>query len=125
MPVSPAKLRRAALVVLAAALGACTAWSRQPVGAPGEEPFYAGPVRVTRSDGSTVLLDNVTLGRDSVVGRRSAAARARVAIPLSEVRSVEAQRENVLGTLAVVVVGTVAGFALWMTVVLSTIGTGN
>jgi hypothetical protein len=128
MPMSIVPSRRGALAAalpLAAALGACTTWSRQPIAAPRQEQFYAGLVRVTRGDGSLVFLDNVTLGRDSVVGRRYDAERTRVAIALSEVRSVEARRENALGTLAMVALGTAAALAVYAAVVISTIGTGS
>ena len=125
MAISTSLLRRAAPVALAVSFGACTTWSRQPVAEPGHDRFFVGPVRVTRGDGSTAFLDNVTLGRDSVVGRRYDAERTRVAIPLAEVRSVEARRESTLGTLAMIALGTAAALAVYAAVVISTIGTGS
>src|SRR3954447_4456070 len=81
--------RLARTLALAASLGACTTWGRQPVPTPGEDRFFA-TARVTPAQGPAILLDNVTVGRDSVVGRERAGPRARVAIPVSGVRTVEA-----------------------------------
>jgi hypothetical protein len=125
MRISALPLRRLALVVpLAASLGGCMTWSRQPAAAPGQDRFFA-TARVTRGDGSVFVLDNVTVGRDSVVGRNDDAARSRIALPLAEVRSVEARRENALGTLALMALGAAAALALYAAAVISTIGTGS
>lgn len=122
----PPRLRRRAIaVVVAVALGGCTTWARQPVPQPGEDRFLAGPVYVTRADGSTVILDNVTLSADSVVGRERAAARARVALAIAEVRRMETQRADPLGTAAVVLVSVTAAFAAFAAIAIGTLGTGS
>ena len=101
------------VVVLAMTPGACMQWSRRPHPAPEQDHFLAGRVRVTRADGSAVLLDSVTVGRDSVVGREVSAARGRVAIPATEVRRVESRRVSPFATAAVVVLTVAAAFVAW------------
>lgn len=111
--------------LLALSLGACTQWSRRPPPAPGEDRFFAGPVRVTRADGVPFLLDNVTVGADSVVGRETVEPRRRIALPVSDVRSVEARATNPLATAAVVVLSVAAAIGVWGAVAIATIGTGS
>ena len=110
------------LAALATSLGACTTWGRQRMPAPGQDRFFA-TARVTRAEGPPLLLDNVTVGRDSLVGREPTGARTRVAIPLSDVRTVEARRTDPLGTAAVVVVTVVGVIALWAAYALRSLGT--
>jgi hypothetical protein len=101
---------RALSIALALALGACATWTRQPVQ---QDPFVGGPVRVTRTDGSRVLLDSVTITADSIVGRGHGGARARVALAAADVRRVEARRADPMATVALVV-GMLAGaVSLW------------
>lgn len=71
------------------------------------------------------VLDNVTLGRNSVVGRDYDAARSRIAIPRTEVRSVEARRENALGTVALLALGAAAALGVWAAAMIATVGTGS
>lgn len=117
--------RRLLPLVLALALGACTSWARQPVPRPGEDRYLAGPVYVARTDGSTVILDNVTLTADSAVGRARDGARARVALATAEVRRMEAQRTDPLGTAAVAVVSLLAAVAGFAAISIATLGTGS
>jgi hypothetical protein len=126
MTLPRSRVRRLAVALpLAAALGACTTWSRRPVPAPAADEFYGGPVRVTRMEGSPVLLDNVTVGRDSVVGREHAAPHSRVAIPARDVRLVEARRVNPLRTGAVILVSLAAVVAVWGAFAIHTIAAGD
>ncbi|MFL5539850.1 MAG: hypothetical protein ACJ8J0_12695 [Longimicrobiaceae bacterium] len=120
-----ASARRLLPLVLALALGACTTWGRQPLPGPGQDRFLAGPVYVTRADGSSLILDNVTLTADSVVGRGRAGTHARVAIAAGEVRRVESQRADPLGTAATVVVSLIGAFAAFAAIAIGTIGTGS
>jgi hypothetical protein len=114
MPILPTRLRALALAFpLAAALGACTTWSRRPVPAPGEDRFFVGPVRVTPLVASPVVLDSVTVRADSVIGLEHAAPHARVSFPTSQVRLVEARRADPMGTAAVVLASLTAAVALW------------
>jgi hypothetical protein len=106
------RLRRLALA-LPLALGACVTWAQRPTTSPRGEQFFAGPVRVTRGDGTPILLDSVTVRADSVVGREQAPPHARVAIPAGEVRAVEARRTDPIGTMMVVFVPMLAAVALW------------
>jgi len=103
----------AVTLALAAALGACTTWSQRPVPSPAGEQRYAGPVRVTRTEGRPVLLDGVTVGADSIVGRAHRNPDARIAIPISEVRRVEARRADPLATVVLVLATATAAVALW------------
>ncbi|HVG43198.1 MAG TPA: hypothetical protein VM890_00655 [Longimicrobium sp.] len=90
--------------------------------APGQDRFFA-TARVTRGEGPPILLDNVTIGRDSLVGRERAGPRTRVAIPLSDVRTVEARRTDPVGTAAVVLVTVIGVIALWGAYELRNLGT--
>ena len=114
MPAPSRTLRHLALVLpLVAALGACSTWSRRSVPTLAHERFRTGPVRVTRTDGSVVVLDRVTLGVDSVIGRAHARPHARVAIPASDVRGVEGRRVDPLATSGLVVLSLGALVAVW------------
>jgi hypothetical protein len=117
------RLRPLALaILLAVSLGACSTWSRRPLPAPGGDNFF--PIaRVTRADGVPILLDNVTVSRDSVVGRARNESHARVAIPVSAVRMVEARRADAIGTAAVVMVTIIGTIALWGAYELRNLGT--
>ena len=66
---------------------------------------------------------NVTIGRDSLVGRERTGPRTRVAIPLSDVRTVEARRTDPIGTAAVVLVTVIGVIALWGAYALRNLGT--
>jgi hypothetical protein len=98
---------------LLASLGACYSWSRRPAASP--EPdrfrFLSGPVRVTRTEGPPIVLVGVRIGRDSLFGDERARPYRRVAIPLSDVRKVEARRVDPLTTGAVVVLSLAAFIA--------------
>jgi len=105
MSILPSRLR--ALVValpLAASLGACRSWSRQPAASPDPDRslILHGPVRVTRTQGPPIVLVGVRISRDSLFGNEPAKPYDRVAIPVSEVRKVEARRVDPLATTAVV-----------------------
>jgi hypothetical protein len=114
MPAPSRILRHLALALpLIATLGACSTWSRRPAPTRPHEQFRTGPVRVTRTDGSTIVLDRVTIGADSVIGRDHARPHARVAIPASDVRRVEARRVDPLRTSAVLILSLGAVVAVW------------
>lgn len=80
---------------------------------PRGEPFFAGTVRVTRGDGTPILLDSVTVRADSVVGREHAPPHARIAIPAAEVQTVEARTTDPITTAVLVFVPMLAAVALW------------
>ena len=114
MPPPARTLRRLALALpLIGALGACSTWSRRPAPTQPHKQFVTGPVRVTRTDGSQVVLERVTIGADSVIGRAQARPHARVAIPASEVRGVEGRRLDPLRTSAAGALTLGAVVAVW------------
>ncbi|HET7460358.1 MAG TPA: hypothetical protein VFJ82_03885 [Longimicrobium sp.] len=126
MPTPFRLVRRLALAVpLMAALGACATWSRRPAPAAPHEQFLAGPVRVTRADGSPLVLDRVTFGPDSVIGREHARPHGRVAIPAAEVRKVEGRRVDPLRTSGVAVVSLAALVAVCAAFLVHTDALGN
>ena len=103
MSILPARLRTLVIALpLAASLGACHSWSRRPVASP--EPdrvrFLHGSVRVTRTEGPPMVLDGVRMSRDSLFGNEHAKPYGRVAIPISDVRKVEARRVDPFETAA-------------------------
>jgi hypothetical protein len=114
MPAPARILRHLALALpLVAAVGACSTWSRRPAPTQPHERFVTGPVRVTRTDGSSLVLDRVTIGADSVIGREHAGPHARVAIPASTVRRVETRRPDLLRTSGTVILSLGAVVAIW------------
>jgi hypothetical protein len=111
------------VLALALALGACTTWGRQPVPRPGQDRFLPGPVRVLRVDNSTILLHNVTITADSVVGWEHTGAQARVAIATADVSQVEARRTDPVGSAMVVFVPIFTAVVLWASYRAGSIGT--
>ena len=85
------------------ALSGCHGWRAQANPTPGAQ--LPNPARVTRTDGSVVVMRDAAVARDSVAGTGEA---GRVAIPLSEVRSIEARGMNG-GRTALLTVGILAG----------------
>ena len=110
-------------LVLALTFGACATWGRQPIPAPGQDRVLAGPLRVTRADGSSVSLDHVTITADSVVGHEQAGTQARVAIARAEVRGIEARRTDAVGTVMLVFVPVLTAVVLWASYKAGSIGT--
>ena len=91
-------------------LPACTSWQ---VGTPTPAQFvereHPGRLRVTRTDSSTVTLDDPAVRGDSLVGLLAGADSARiVGIPLSDVTSV-ASREGSTGKTILLTAGIVIG----------------
>lgn len=105
------------LVIVLAAVTACTTWSRQ--NAPPAQVVSQHPgalVRVVRTDHSVITLRGATVVNDSLVGITDDKARLRVAMPIADVASVDtrevsAGRTAGLGLGAVGVVLAVAGIA--------------
>jgi hypothetical protein len=110
-----ALLRRRRLLLaipLAAALGACSTWKPAPMPAPSRDEAMSGPVRVTRTEGSRVVLDFVKVDRDSLVGNAHAEPHGRVAIPAAEVRRMERRRVSAAATGALVLLSLAAAVAV-------------
>lgn len=109
MPILPSRLRALAVMLPLASLGACHSWNGRPIAQPEPDRILAGPVRVTRTDGSRVVLASVRMDRDSLFGNEQASPHGRVAIPISSVRTVEARRVNPIASAGVVVLSVAAG----------------
>ncbi len=89
-------IRLAAVPLLACSLlGACTTWRARPVDQPATAAFVAKQARVTRADGTILMMTDAHVRGDSLSG--TAARGARVAVALRDVRRVEVRRPNELG----------------------------
>lgn len=105
-------LRISLFLLVVLPLGGCMHWSRRPLPAPGQQASYRGSVRVTRTDGQVLLLDNATVRADSVTGLSHEQPALRVAIAAQEVRAVQARRTNVPVTAAIALALTSAVVAI-------------
>jgi hypothetical protein len=116
---------RRLILALPLALGACITWAQRPMPAPQGEQRIAGPVRVTRMKGASILLDSVAIRADSVVGREMAPPHARIAIPSAEVRTVEERRTDGVVIGASIIATLLAGTAIWAGLKLAREGLGG
>jgi len=83
--------------------------------APVPAPRQEGPIRVTRADNSTVILFDVVVSRDSLIGFTKGDSSKRFAIPLTDVNKMEKrqlQRSVVFVQYYFLIVGTVGLAAL-------------
>lgn len=94
-------------------LGGCVTWREQPNPLPSVRRTLDGPVRITRRDGSAVVLDGADERGDSILGV-SKTGRRRVAVPAEQVARVQQRRPNVLGTLALVTLAAAAAFGAYV-----------
>jgi hypothetical protein len=93
-------IHRSAFFVLCAALWACTSWQAEPV-APtqlgaGSEPRR---IRVTRTDGSQVVLEDARVLADGVHGRWE---RLQAFIPVGDIGELEVRRQDDAGTIGLI-----------------------
>ncbi|HJR16014.1 MAG TPA: hypothetical protein VJ808_04105 [Gemmatimonadales bacterium] len=101
-------VRVAAMITLAQVAGACMSWQTQE--ASPEQLLAENPpdqVRVTRADGSTVLIVKPLISGDSLTGTLPGSAPDSgrpLSLPLADVRSVEVRRVNA-GRTALLVAG--------------------
>ena len=119
----PAFARRLALPLLVAlAAPGCVTYTSHRVPEPSSRERLPNPVRVTRSDASTVLLFDAAMAADSVVGYTGggSASGQRVAVARSDVRMLEARKTNAAGTA-----GLVAAAALAAAVVIFALGSSG
>ena len=79
---------------------ACMTWGRQE--APGTVLSRAEmkPIRIARTDHSTIVLKDASVQNDSLIGTADDGSYARVAIPISEIRGVSEQRIDAPRSLA-------------------------
>ncbi|HET7233868.1 MAG TPA: hypothetical protein VFJ16_27905 [Longimicrobium sp.] len=95
-------------------LGACTTWEEQWNPAPGTSR-PVGLVRLTRTDGSVMVLEHVVVRGDSIVGRPPRMT-AEVAFALADVKKAEVQRADPASTFWAGALGVAAGafgFLYW------------
>ncbi len=107
---SPPSWRRLlSLSLLAVHLGACTTWRvQQPTPETVIRDRAPTTIRITRTDGSTVIVHRPMIEGDSVVGQLTGSESAdtaakRIAIPLSAIEAVAIRRLYVLKTAGVFV----------------------
>jgi hypothetical protein len=108
---SSSLLRRrcaAVLAVMTLSNAACSAWHIQDVTPAARlATGHPGTVRVTRTDGSQIILDSAVVRSDTLLGFVSAHVQPSVAIPLANVQQVET-----LGFSAGRTFGLFAGFGV-------------
>ena len=102
---------RRACVLMLLYLPACTSWQ---VGGPTPAQFIEQErptqVQVSRTDGSTIVLNSPTIRGDSLIGTVSRgnvrdARNSSVSVPLSDVRTLAVSRSSTGMTVMIVVVG--------------------
>lgn len=98
-------------------MGGCTAWMERP--APAVSRIIPGPVRLTRTDGSTVVLADAMVRDDSIIGAPNHNPDAGVSLALSEVRRVEVRRVDVASTTWAVLLGAAAAARIALYILLS------
>lgn len=113
--------RRTSVPVLLLALptSGCYHWGGAPAPGPGGAQRVPNPVRITRADGSIVILHDAFVSNDSIVGYfgDSPDRRQRAAVAVAQVRRVEGREIDVLmttatSTLVTLTVLVVAGIAI-------------
>jgi hypothetical protein len=91
-------------LLLLAALAACQGWYRQPLGP--EPRTLPSPARLTLVDGTRYVVYGAAVERDSVisvVGR--AGERTRWAVPISDVRRIDAQETHAAEISGIIATG--------------------
>jgi hypothetical protein len=86
-------------------LGGCMGWAERPAPAPAASRIIHGPVRVTRTDGSSVVLADAIVRDDSIMGAPNHNPDTGVSLPLSNVRKVEVRHIDVASTTWAVLTG--------------------
>lgn len=100
------RLARLLLVMLlVASAGACTSWRVRPTPEPrAAAPRYLEFARVTADNGDMMVLHDIWVTRDSVVGWRGrgvGGGLVKVRLARSQVKIFEVRRVNAVGTVAV------------------------
>lgn len=95
--------RLAAVPMLACALllGACTSWHARPVSQPGAGTFVAKRARVTRADGTSLVVADARVRNDTLSGTVENGG-APVSLALADVRRVEVRRPNELANVLLI-----------------------
>jgi len=107
---------RRSMVALGSALllGACTTWTEAPNPSPFSSRVIRGPLRIVRNDGFSIVLEDVSVRNDSVVGHEAGDDAALVAVALSDVRRTQSQQVEPVKSLGVLLVGAAAAFGAYV-----------
>ncbi|HEU4560067.1 MAG TPA: hypothetical protein VFS20_19610 [Longimicrobium sp.] len=103
----------------ALALGACTTWIEAPSPAPARRHEFSGPVRITRSDGFSVVLNPAYVTGDTLYGYTGG---NRIAVPLQDVRTTHRRELDPLRSIGAAAVGAAAAFGAYVVMVLYAYG---
>ena len=79
------------VVAIVAFAGSCKTWVPTNAKEPTLSATQEGPLRVTRADKTSVILTDIKVTADSLIGFTQEDPSRRIAIPLSDVRNVEKQ----------------------------------
>ena len=79
------------VVAIVAFAGSCKTWVPTNAKEPALPATQEGPIRVTRADKTSVILTDIEVTADSLIGFAQEDPSRRVAIPLSDVKKVEKQ----------------------------------
>ncbi len=91
-------MRRAALLLVLAA--ACHSWHTQPLAPESVLATHPSRIRITRTDGSRISIDQPTIHADTIVGTlHGSSYHQPVAIRLADVQNVATLRPNSLKTM--------------------------
>src|SRR5215212_8343340 len=103
-------LVRRSLVTLSCALmlGACTTWEEQYSPSPAPTRSLQ-TVRLTRTDGTSMVLRNAVIRDDSIVGTRPQTT-FRTAVTVADVKKTEIQHTDFSATFWTAAIGVAAGF---------------
>ncbi len=113
-PITPLRLRRSAIAafLLLVYLPACTSWH---IGTPTPAAFLQreqpSRIRVTRTDGTRLMLTGPTVRGDSLMGAADNRDTTWLTLPLSKVQFVEVEKFSVGNTL--LVAGGAIGVLVW------------
>jgi hypothetical protein len=102
--VLPTRFRPLVLLLAATLLPACYSWRTSTV--PVDQALTNRPdeVRVTRHDGTQLILSSPHLSGDTLIGvRRASRSEVSVAVPLSDVRAIEVRRFDGVETAGLIV----------------------
>ena len=118
--------RRKIAVVLSLAVFAsgCFGWAGKRTPEPASTQRLPDPVRITRTDASTIVLRDAAVSGDSIVGYTSGSAetRQRVAVALRDVRTMEAKEVAFLRTAGLSFAVTIVAAAAAVVLVLASWG---
>lgn len=110
----PAVRRAGAALACALMLGGCSTWAEAPNPSPYSTRVIRGPLRIVRTDGFSVVAEDVSVRNDSVVGHEAGRDDRLIAVALADVKRTEAQSVDPLASIGVALVGVAAGFGAFV-----------